>query len=196
MHSDVQRGGQVLWLPFKSLALHLAPERPDLLVARRKPGAAEDVVAEVPWQATALLGLVGAGGVAAPIRWLRADLRRSGAGRRGACFGLAEDVRVAWTELVLFLPWCSWRVCVVGSIQDVVQRGRVPFAACVALPVAHAEVGGARLPGAHIVAPLVVDLGVDLVRVRVRVGVGVGVGVRVRVRGRGRGRGRVGLISV
>ena len=30
-----------------------------------------------------------------------------------------------------------------------------------AMPVAHAELGGARLPRAHVVAPLVVDLGVD-----------------------------------
>ena len=121
----VRRGCEVLRLPFKSLALHLAPQRSHRLVAWMKPGAAKDVVAEVPREATAQLGLVRAGGVDAPGRRLRADLRRSGAGCRGAPsrarFGLAVDVGVAWTALAL-LP--SWPVCV-GSAQGAVQRGRV-----------------------------------------------------------------------
>jgi len=124
-----RRGCQVLWLPFKRLARHLAPQRSHRLVARRKPGAAKDVVAEVPWQATALLGFVCAGGVTAPRRWLRADLRRGGAVRCRTCFGLAQDVGMACAELALFL---SWRVRL-GSIQNVVQRRRVPFAVDVGL---------------------------------------------------------------
>ena len=94
---DVRRGCQVhLGLPFKSLALHLAPQRSHRLVARMEPGAAKEVVAEVPRVPTAQLGLVRAGGVDAPGRRLRADLGRGGAGRRGApsraCLGLAVDV--------------------------------------------------------------------------------------------------------
>ena len=122
---DVRRGCQVLGLPFKSLALHLAPQRSHRLVARMEPGAAKDVVAEVPRVPTAQLGLVRAGGVDAPGRRLRADLGRGGAGRRGApsraCLGLAVDVGVAGAALAL-LP--HWPVRV-GSAQDVVQRGRV-----------------------------------------------------------------------
>ena len=122
---DVRRGCLVLGLPFKSLALHLAPQRSHRLVARMEPGAAKDVVAEVPRVPAAQLGLVRAGGVDAPGRRLRADLGRGGAGRRGApsraCLGLAVDVGVAGAALALLPPW---PVCV-GSAQDAVQRGRV-----------------------------------------------------------------------